>query len=480
MVDFFRYLIMTYYDPKNNILLKCNVNTTGEICLHIPPIVSENIKKKKSETTLLARTMDLQPKHLAGKIHIGISFLHNIWMPISWSSWDDFVVKANRVWKSYFPAAPDFIKQEGTSWTFSLLDQQTLFANWGMMSLLNPATEDALATSSEQNEALQEKIINAKTIGNPSLLEISTFLAQPDLTGYTALKANPIMITDLTPVLQGPGNTVFIIVNPNKFIQLLEFEMATDISAPGFNYIHLQDPYNKLFGRLLLRNLQEFICVNTFVTQYYREFLDIQVKDGALVTSSSDPWTLRLTYSLAFTGLFHKLYIPDYIQQFPHPGQFLDRKEWLQILLRIGAPPLAGSMEHVILLSGEPTPRASHSFYTPPFTLELLNGTGKYFTNSAFMISTKLLYFTPLGINAIETIHFDRRRFGVHHRSILCTMNLPHHPNSPYGHPIKFNPGVNLRSINLPQSLLLALKDSDGRSIELSVRSIIEIEILNL
>lgn len=59
-------------------------------------------------------------------------------------------------------------------------------------------------------------------------------------------------------------------------------------------------------------------------------------------------------------------------------------------------------------------------------------------------------------------------------------MSLPHHPSAPYGHPIKFNPGVNLRSFNLPQSLLLTVKDSEGRTIELSSRSIIQIEILNL
>lgn len=385
---------MSYYDPKNNILLKCNVSTTAEICLHIPPIVSENMKRKKSETSLLARTMELHPKHIPGKIHIGLSFLPNIWMPISWTSWKDLVVQANKIWKSYFPSAPNFIQQQGTSWSFSLMEQQVLFTNWGVLSLLNPDAAEATATTPEQTTALQERIVTSQTIGDPSSLELNTFLAQRDLIGYRANKANPILITNTTPILE-QGQTTFIIVNPtNNFIQMLEFELANDVKTPAFNYIHLLDPYNKLFGRLLLRNLQEFICMNTFVTQHYNEALDIQIKEGALVTGSSCPWATRIGFSLAFTGVFHRLYVPDYITVHPHPGQFLDRKEWLQVLLRIGAAPLKGPMDHVILISGEPTQRASQSFYTPPFTLELLNGTGKINTHSAF--SQKTACFTRL------------------------------------------------------------------------------------
>lgn len=59
-------------------------------------------------------------------------------------------------------------------------------------------------------------------------------------------------------------------------------------------------------------------------------------------------------------------------------------------------------------------------------------------------------------------------------------MVLPHQASNPHGHHIKFNPGLNLRAFNLPQSLVLCLKDADGRRIELSSKSIIQIEILNL
>ena len=87
--------------------------------------------------------------------------------------------------------------------------------------------------------------------------------------------------------------------------------------------------------------------------------------------------------------------------------------------------------------------------------------------------------FSFLGVNAIETAHFDPKKFGLQHRSILCTMMLPHQTSNPCGHHIKFNPGLNLRPFNLPQSLLLCLKDAEGRRIELAPKSIIQIEILH-
>lgn len=365
---------MSYLDPKNSILLNCNVSSTSEICLHIPPIVSENINKSTSATTLLARTMELHPRHLMGKIDIGIMFKQNIWFSISWTSWPDFVNKANNVWKSYFPAAQPFIQQQETSWSFALLTDQIFITDWA--SLLNPQIDAASTTSPDYLNKLQKSIKSKPAIGNPSQLELSLFAEKKGLTGLVALKPNPLLIVNSTPVLK-PGSSSFMIVNPESFLQIIEFQLLNEPKNPAFNYLHISDPYNKIFARFLIRGIQDFVSSNTLVTQHYNEAINIQVKDGALLLEKDCPWTSRISYSLAFTGFFHRLYIPDHVQMCPLPGQFMDSQDWVKILLRLGASPLSFSMTNVLLLSGEPTQRATQSFYTPPFSLEVLSGTGK-------------------------------------------------------------------------------------------------------